>query len=161
MVTDQNQRVVYANAAYLTLVDAVDADDVRPVERVFIGDPLRVGGDLPARQGLARGPAAAGRGAGAAASTGAPARWLRFRVRPLAPAEREHARWTAWSISDVTRDRDRQENVFQELQHAIDYLDHAPAGFFSVDAARQCQLPQRDACAAGSTTTSRRSARAG
>src|SRR6185436_14272503 len=25
------------------------------------------------------------------------------------------------------------ENVFQELQHAIDYLDHAPAGFFSVD----------------------------
>ncbi|MGE3149213.1 MAG: cell cycle histidine kinase CckA, partial [Pseudorhodoplanes sp.] len=24
--------------------------------------------------------------------------------------------------------------VFQELQHAIDYLDHAPAGFFSVDA---------------------------
>src|SRR6185312_6116812 len=24
---------------------------------------------------------------------------------------------------------------FQELQHAIDYLDHAPAGFFSVDAA--------------------------
>ena len=32
-------RVVYANAAYLTLVDAVDADDVRPVERVFVGDP--------------------------------------------------------------------------------------------------------------------------
>ncbi|MFL5194796.1 MAG: cell cycle histidine kinase CckA, partial [Microvirga sp.] len=26
-----------------------------------------------------------------------------------------------------------QENVFQELQHAIDYLDHAPAGFLSVD----------------------------
>ena len=25
--------------------------------------------------------------------------------------------------------------MFQELQHAIDYLDHAPAGFFSVDAA--------------------------
>ena len=36
--------------------------------------------------------------------------------------------------SDVTRERERQENVFQELQHAIDYLDHAPAGFFSVDA---------------------------
>ncbi|MGA6978381.1 MAG: response regulator, partial [Pseudolabrys sp.] len=36
---------------------------------------------------------------------------------------------------DVTRERERQENVFQELQHAIDYLDHAPAGFFSVDAA--------------------------
>ena len=40
---------------------------------------------------------------------------------------------TVWSIADVTRERERQENVFQELQHAIDYLDHAPAGFFSVD----------------------------
>ena len=39
-----------------------------------------------------------------------------------------------WTVADVTRDRERQENVFQELQHAIDYLDHAPAGFFSVDA---------------------------
>ena len=43
-------------------------------------------------------------------------------------------RTTVWSIADVTRERERQENVFQELQHAIDYLDHAPAGFFSVDA---------------------------
>ena len=40
-----------------------------------------------------------------------------------------------WSIADVTRELERQENVFQELQHAVDYLDHAPAGFFSVDAA--------------------------
>src|SRR3569833_3246873 len=42
---------------------------------------------------------------------------------------------TVWTVADVTRERERQENVFQELQHAIDYLDHAPAGFFSVDAA--------------------------
>ena len=48
---------------------------------------------------------------------------------------RRDARMTVWSIADVTRERERQENVFQEFQHAIDYLDHAPAGFFSVDAA--------------------------
>jgi two-component system cell cycle sensor histidine kinase/response regulator CckA len=36
-----------------------------------------------------------------------------------------------WAVADVTGDRQRQENVFQELQHAIDFLDHAPAGFFS------------------------------
>ena len=41
---------------------------------------------------------------------------------------------TVWSIADVTHERQRQENIFQELQHAIDYLDHAPAGFFSLDA---------------------------
>jgi two-component system cell cycle sensor histidine kinase/response regulator CckA len=33
----------------------------------------------------------------------------------------------------VTHERERQENVFQELQHAIDYLDHAPAGFLSIN----------------------------
>jgi two-component system cell cycle sensor histidine kinase/response regulator CckA len=60
-------------------------------------------------------------------------RWLRMRVRPLGEKRRD-ARMTVWSIADVTRERERQENVFQELQHAIDYLDHAPAGFFSVDA---------------------------
>src|SRR5207237_9181766 len=38
------------------------------------------------------------------------------------------------SLATVTRDLERHENVFQELQHAIDYLDHAPAGFFSVEA---------------------------
>ncbi|MGB8565275.1 MAG: response regulator, partial [Pseudolabrys sp.] len=59
---------------------------------------------------------------------------LRMRVRPVGETRRD-ARMTVWSIADVTRERERQENVFQELQHAIDYLDHAPAGFFSVDAA--------------------------
>ncbi|MFZ1194623.1 MAG: response regulator, partial [Pseudolabrys sp.] len=54
--------------------------------------------------------------------------------RPVGETRRD-ARMTVWSIADVTRERERQENVFQELQHAIDYLDHAPAGFFSVDAA--------------------------
>ena len=32
-----------------------------------------------------------------------------------------------------TREREHQENIFQELQNAIDYLDHAPAGFFSLE----------------------------
>ena len=43
-------------------------------------------------------------------------------------------RYAVWSIADITRDRERQEDVFQELQHAIEYLDHAPCGFFSVAA---------------------------
>src|ERR1019366_8072712 len=62
------------------------------------------------------------------------ARWLRMRVRPLGESKHD-ARMTVWSIADLTREREGQENVFQELQHPIDYLDHAPAGFFSVDAA--------------------------
>ena len=39
----------------------------------------------------------------------------------------------AWTVSDETREHDRHETFFQDLQHAIDYLDHAPAGFFSAE----------------------------
>ncbi len=57
--------------------------------------------------------------------------WYRVRVRPIAWAGAKRA--TLWTVADVTRERERHENVFQELQHAIDYLDHAPAGFFSAE----------------------------
>src|SRR5947209_2131026 len=131
VVTDQNGRLVYANPAYLSLVDAVDADDVRPVERVFVGDPL-VSEAIYRLAKAAREGRALQEEVRVPGADGAAARWLRFRVRPLQESG-PYARWTTWTVGDVTRDRDRQENVFQELQHAIDYLDHAPAGFFSVD----------------------------
>src|ERR1700726_2887855 len=57
-----------------------------------------------------------------------------MRVRPLGHSKREE-KYAVWSLSDITRDRERQEDVFQELQPAIEYLDHAPCGFFSVNAA--------------------------
>lgn len=132
VVTDTGGRVMYANAAYLALVDAVDEKDVRPVERVFIGDPdvseavyrlLKASREGRRLQEEVR----------VAGFNGKEARWLRMRVRPLEDGKKV-SRATVWSIADVTRDREKQENIFQELQHAIDYLDHAPAGFFSVDA---------------------------
>ena len=40
LVTDAGGRIVYANAAYLQLIGAANAQrEVRPIERVFIGDP--------------------------------------------------------------------------------------------------------------------------
>ena len=131
LVSDQAGRVLYANVTYLDLIGATDLRDVRPIERVFIGDP-------DVSESIYRLLKAAREGrrlqeevriTGAAGESG---RWLRMRVRPLGESRRD-ARVTVWSIGDVTRDRERQENVFQELQHAIDYLDHAPAGFFSVN----------------------------
>jgi two-component system cell cycle sensor histidine kinase/response regulator CckA len=131
VVTDPNGRVVYANPAYCHLVDATDMSDVRPVERVFIGDPdvseavyrlLKA-----AREGRRLQEEVRVNG-----FNGEPARWLQLRVRPLGRTGAD-ARFTVWTVADVSRERERQENVFQELQHAIDYLDHAPAGFFSID----------------------------
>jgi two-component system cell cycle sensor histidine kinase/response regulator CckA len=133
LVTDHSGHVLYANAAYLDLVDATDASDVRPVERAFIGDPdvseavyrlVKAGREGRRLQEEVR----------IAALKGEPARWLRLRVRPLSSDQRG-SKLTVWTVADVTRDREGQENIFQELQHAIDYLDHAPAGFFAVDAA--------------------------
>jgi two-component system cell cycle sensor histidine kinase/response regulator CckA len=131
VVTDHDGRIVYANSAYLDLIDATDANDMRPVERAFIGD-------ADASEAIYRLLKAAREGkrleeeVRIAGLRGRPARWLRFKIRPLGPSRRD-ARLTVWSLADISAERDRQENVFQVLQHSIDYLDHAPAGFFSVD----------------------------
>src|ERR1700754_1712899 len=132
-VTDPRGHVVYSNAAYLTLTGAAGPQDVRPVERVFIGNPdvseavfrlLKAAREGKRQQEEVR----------IAGQDGGHGRWLRMRVRPLGAGKRE-ARYAVWSIADITRDRERQEDVFQELQHAIEYLDHAPCGFFSVNPA--------------------------
>jgi two-component system cell cycle sensor histidine kinase/response regulator CckA len=132
-VTDARGHVVYANAAYLALTGAANPADARPVERVFIGNPdvseavfrlLKAAREGKRQQEEVR----------LAGSDGGPVRWLRLKVRPLGEAARE-ARCNVWSVADITRDRAEQEDVFQELQHAIEYLDHAPCGFFSADAA--------------------------
>src|SRR5689334_23681479 len=132
-VTDSRGHVVYSNAAYLTMTGASSAQDVRPVERVFIGNPdvseavfrlLKAAREGKRQQEEVR----------IAGTDGGHGRWLRMRVRPLGDAKRT-AKYAVWSIADITRDRERQEDVFQELQHAIEYLDHAPCGFFSVNPA--------------------------
>ncbi len=132
-VTDIRGHVVYSNAAYLALTGATSPQDVRPVERVFIGNPdvseavfrlLKAAREGKRQQEEVR----------IAGTDGAFGRWLRMRVRPLGQSKRE-AKYAVWSIVDITRDRERQEDVFQELQHAIEYLDHAPCGFFSVNPA--------------------------
>src|SRR3954453_14023413 len=132
-VTDPRGHVVYSNAAYLALTGAASARDVRPVERVFIGNPdvseavfrlLKAAREGKRQQEEVR----------IAGQDGAHGRWLRMRVRPLGASKRE-AKYSVWSIADITRDRERQEDVFKELQHAIEYLDHAPCGLFSVNPA--------------------------
>jgi two-component system cell cycle sensor histidine kinase/response regulator CckA len=132
-VTDSSGHVVYTNSAYLTLTGAATPEEARPVERVFIGNPdvseavfrlLKAAREGKRQQEEVR---IAGTDAGHG-------RWLRMRVRPLGQSKRQ-AKYAVWSIADITRDRERQEDVFQELQHAIEYLDHAPCGFFSVNPA--------------------------
>ena len=132
LVTDRESRIVYANDAYRALSGARAAGDLRPVERLFTGSPdvsesvyrLSQAAKSGARasEELRLSPPPSGEGEVA---------WYRIRVRPLEGLAKDGM--MAWTVSDETRDHDRHETFFQDLQHAIDYLDHAPAGFFSAE----------------------------
>ncbi|MET0606332.1 MAG: cell cycle histidine kinase CckA [Beijerinckiaceae bacterium] len=133
VVTEGDGRIAYANEAYVELSGATSPQLIKPAERLFSGaadvseaiyrlaqaarEGRRASEELRV-SGLAAGPAEA--------------IWYRIRVRPVERPSGRSA--TLWAISDVTRDRERHENVFQELQQAIDYLDHAPVGFLSIEA---------------------------
>jgi two-component system cell cycle sensor histidine kinase/response regulator CckA len=127
VVVDARGHVAYSNRAYLALTGAERPEEARPVERVFVGNPevsevvfrlLKASREGKRQQEEVR----------VVAPDGVSGRWLRIRVRPLGDAK--HA---VWSIADITRDRERQESVFQDLQQVIEYLDHAPTGFFSAN----------------------------
>ena len=132
LVVEESGRVIYANERYLDLAGAEKAGELRTVERLFTGGPeiseavYRLA--QAAREGRVAGeeirlsPALGG---------GREFGWYRLRVRPVPRGGSRDA--ALWTVTDVTRDRERHETVFQELQHAIDYLDHAPAGFLSTD----------------------------
>ncbi len=128
MIADEAGRIVYANGAYGLLAGDAGGDG-RNVERIFAGD-------AKAAEAVYRVAQSAREGRAAEEEVRLPgpdgARWYRLRVTPVsAPAG--GSRLTAWTIADVTGERAQQESVFLELQHAIDYLDHAPAGFFSAE----------------------------
>ncbi|MCX5516034.1 hybrid sensor histidine kinase/response regulator [Kaistia algarum] len=133
LITDREGRILYANRSYADLVGAEAERDVRVVERVFSGDQAaseaiyRLSQAIRAENTATEEvrmpqPVAAG-------ARGGP-RWYRIRARPVKAGERS---FVAWRVSDITEEREQQETVFQDLQHAIDYLDHAPAGFLSAE----------------------------
>ena len=131
LVSAADGDIVFVNRAYLGLTGVDEIRHVRSVERIFASDPdvaeaiyrlsqaAREGRRLQEEFRVQSGP------------RGVPA-WFRIRVRPLVrPGQKKPL--CVWTLADVSRERERQENVFQELQHAIDFLDHAPAGFFSAE----------------------------
>lgn len=131
-IVDPSGRVLYANRAYMDLTGAENPDDVRPVERLFTSDPSVADAIYRLAQAIHSGRSHAEE-IRVPNAEGAGVRWFRIRSRPLGTKGRQ-AKLAAWTMADITRDREKQESAFQSLQHAIDFLDHAPAGFFSSDA---------------------------
>ncbi|MCC0805776.1 response regulator [Methylobacterium sp. W2] len=133
IVVEDGGRLIYANEAYLRISGGETFSNLRPVERVFVGSP-----DVSEAVYRLAQAAHDGRGHVEEIRMAPPPRgeterafaWFRIAVRAV---ERPRLPATLWTVTDITHERERQENVFQELQHAIDYLDHAPAGFLSID----------------------------
>ncbi|CAN7311406.1 cell cycle histidine kinase CckA [Rhizobium sp. LjRoot258] len=135
LITDEKGRVVYANAAYGELTGARKATEVQTLEALLsrhresnealyrLSNGLREGREGSEEFRLLRslGPS----------TNGAGAHWYRLKARSLHSEEIGRKPLHIWQISDITSERDDQERFFKELQNAIDYLDHAPAGFFS------------------------------
>ncbi|AJD41444.1 sensor histidine kinase/response regulator hybrid protein [Rhizobium gallicum bv. gallicum R602sp] len=135
LITDGKGRIIYANAAYGKLTGARKPTEVQTLEALLsrhresnealyrLSNGLREGKEGQEEFRLLRtlGPATNNSGA----------HWYRLKARTLRTEEGAGKPLHIWQISDITAERDDQERFFKELQNAIDYLDHAPAGFFS------------------------------
>ena len=144
VVTDRDGKISYVNAQYGLFAGGMSNGVPVGVPRLFAGQPeaseavyrlSRAAKDgRPAIEdirlvgGLAQTPAEAGMPI-----------WYRVSVRALPEVENSGKPMVLWTVEEITRDKERQENAFLELQRAIDYLDHAPAGFFSADARGKVQ----------------------
>ncbi|CAD7035267.1 PAS domain-containing sensor histidine kinase [Pseudorhizobium halotolerans] len=136
LVTDAKGRTIYANAAYGRLTGAGNTAAVQPLEPLLSrhresSEALYrlVNGIREGREGHEefRLPQPLGRSSG----QGSEAHWYRLKARILKEDEGRPEQFSVWQLTDITSERDDQERFFRELQNAIDYLDHAPAGFFS------------------------------
>ncbi len=139
VVTDWEGRIVYANQAYGEITGAETSRDVATVERVFSRSDEASEIVYRMNQKVRTGTAATQefrmvqdvRDLNVGGQNRTP-HWYRVNTRTMSHKGFKKP-LIVWEISDVTQERVRQENVFLELQHAIDYLDHAPAGFFSAE----------------------------
>lgn len=138
-ITDADNSIVYANAAYGRLTGVTESVDLNTLENVLSrhedaanalyrlandahktvdsSEEFRLPASLDGKQKEAH--------------------WYRATVRTMAaPAGAE---MKVWRLSDISKERDAQEQYFLELQKAIDHLDRAPVGFFSSDANNRVQ----------------------
>jgi len=135
LVTDDKDRVIYANHAYGRLTGSTSAADVQSIEAILsrhresaeavyrLTNAMREGHEGQEEFRMTQ-------PLGAAQDSGGAGHWYRLRGRPIASGDGK-ARLMAWQLSDISHERTEQEMVFKELQNAINYLDHAPVGFFS------------------------------
>jgi two-component system cell cycle sensor histidine kinase/response regulator CckA len=135
IVTDGRGRIIYANLAYAGMTGAAEPADIKSVEALLSDNPEAgstvVGLATQLKDGRpGEGEFRLSRSIRPGADPGA--RWYRVSARTFNMRSQRQPLF-AWQLSDISEERAEQERFFQDLQQAIDHLDHAPAGFFAAD----------------------------
>ena len=135
LIVDRKGRIIYANRAYGEITGADSAQNVKTLERLLAreaeaSEAVYHLANLARENRVGQREFRLQRSLSGNAGGESEPRWYRASVRPL---ETAGGTLQAWQILDITAERKNQETSFQELQHAIDYLDRAPAGFFATD----------------------------
>jgi two-component system, cell cycle sensor histidine kinase and response regulator CckA len=140
LIADGGGRVLYANQSYRDLLGLDPEAAVPPPDRAFGGNPHLA-------ESIFRLARAAQQGRNlkeefrlpppgeVQEEGGVNPRWFRISVQPM-PPDPDSGRKGAlvvWQVDEITQDRAREETSFAKVQAAIDYLDNAPAGFFTAD----------------------------
>ena len=160
LVTDDQARLVYANSAYLDIAGE-NREHPPTIEQLFSGEVAAAEPVYRLIQAVKRGDhwqeefRITGT-LGEECDKGPKASWYRISVKPdtrfanvreaqgniLGNEENilghkdvalGNGPANIWQIAEITRERHRQEESFGKLQEIMDYLDQAPAGFFSAD----------------------------
>ncbi len=131
IVTDGKGRTVFANSMYKSLLKAADGKRLVGFDNLYAGQQEFANPVFQLVQAARKGEAMhrdvrVPPGRAVPGSSPSEARWLRLSISPM-----KRAGHTLWRLTDITKDRQHQEQAFTRLQFIITYLDHAPAGFFS------------------------------
>jgi len=141
LIADPGGRVLYANRSYRELLGLDAEATVPPPDRAFGGNPHLA-------EAIFRLARAAQQGrrlkeefrlpppGEVQDEDGVTPRWFRISVQPMPPdpSSGRKGALVVWQVDEITQDRAREETSFAKVQAAVDYLDNAPAGFFSADA---------------------------
>ena len=138
VISDARGQIVYANQAYAMMTGVANAEGVRSLDNVLTAEPAAsdaiyrltnaVRDGLSAQEEVRLSGGLSREGHGSLAPV-----WYRIKARPIEAGQEFKSPLVAWQIADISDERAEQERFFQELQEAINHLDHAPAGFFSAD----------------------------
>ncbi len=139
LITDLAGNIHYANSAYLRLVGGGADDEIPTMEQVFAGNTAIADQIFRLSRAAQRGQAweedvrLVNFRSGPEDSK--KTRWFRISTFPLTerPGEtKADEQIIVWRITETTGERARHEDAYQKLQEAIEYLDSAPTGFFSM-----------------------------